>query len=36
LAYDKGVKQGGLSFWGGGTIIIRDNKTMELTKYEKE
>jgi hypothetical protein len=35
LVYDKGVIEGGLSIWGGDTIIIKNNKTMELLKYKK-
>lgn len=36
LVYDKGEIQGGLTFWGGDTIIIQDNKTMQLIKHNKE
>ncbi|MEI6265834.1 MAG: hypothetical protein WCP74_12065 [Sphingobacteriia bacterium] len=36
LVYDKGEIQGGLTFWGGDTIIIQDNKTMQLIKHDKK
>lgn len=36
LVYDKGEIEGGLSRLGGDTIVIRDNKIIELFKYPKE
>ncbi len=36
LVYEKGEIKGGLSFWGGDTIVIKDNKTIELIKHTKE
>lgn len=36
LVYEKGEIEGGLSFWGGDTIIIKDNTTMKLIKHKKE
>lgn len=33
LVYDKGEIRGGLSFWGGDSILIHKNETSELVKY---
>lgn len=35
LVYDKGEIQGGLTYWGGDTIIISKNETMELLKHKE-
>ena len=35
LKYEKGEIQGGLSFWGGDSIIITENKEFILSKHDK-
>lgn len=35
LIYDEGEIEGGLHYLGGDTIIVTDNKTMELLKHNK-
>lgn len=35
LQYETGEIEGGLSFWGGDTIVIESNETMKLLKHEK-
>ena len=36
LVYANGEIKGGLTFWGGDTIIIQDNRVMELIKHTEE